>query len=589
MTLQHALRVVQRIDRRKDLKRLRVFLACGFTPLHLKTFIHACLIERYPDRDTEIKTGLYGDLRGSIDLAKAEEPDICFVPIEWGDLDGRLDLRRLGSWDPLCLQDILNDARRTLSDLAALLGELATHTRVVVSLPTLPLPPISYFPASQLSGFDAGLRMLEYEFAERVIQRDVSIIDDGKLDRSLSLADRRDVGSDLSYGFPYSREHAADLASVLVDSISTPPLMKGIITDLDDTCWAGIVGEIGPDSVSWDLAGSAQIHGLYQQLLDSLAGAGIFVAVASKNDPSVVEEVFRRTDIVMKSERVFPRVIGWHPKSESVRQILKHWNIGAESVLCVDDSAMELAEIKRVFPQISVIQFPANDPQAAYNVLQTIRDLFGRTSLRKEDSLRLDTVRNRVEFEREAETHAGTMDDFLRDLDGAITVDRIKHPSNRRPYELINKTNQFNMNGVRLEFADWSRHLAEPAAFQWVIDYRDKYGPLGAISVVLGSVQQGQVKIDTWVMSCRAFSRRIEHMVLKLLFDDHSASSLSLDYRETPRNGPFRDFLSCYTSALQPGPIVITSAALVAKVPPVFLKVAKGMGTDTGNRSAAER
>lgn len=589
MTLQHALRVLQKADRRNDLKSLKVFIACSFSPLHLNTFIHACLIERYPDRNTEIRTGLYGDLRESINLAKAEQLDVCFVPIEWGDLDGRLDLRRLGSWDPSRLQDILKDAARTLSDLETLVGELATRTRVVVSLPTLPLPPISYFPPTQLSDFDAGLRRLEYEFAERAIHRGVLIVDDRRLDRSASPAQRRDIGSDLAYGFPYSREHAANLAAVMVDSIATPPLMKGIVTDLDDTFWSGIVGEIGAEGVSWDLTGNAQIHGLYQQLLDSLAGAGILIAVASKNDPAVVETAFRRADLVMKSERIFPRIVGWHPKSESVGQILKHWNIGPESVLCVDDSAMELAEVKRVFPQISVIRFPSNDAQGAYDVLQTIRDLFGRTSLGTEDALRVDTLRNRVEFEREADTRTGTMDEFLRDLDGTIIIDRTKDPSSRRAFELINKTNQFNMNGVRLEFADWSRHLAAPNAFQWVVDYRDKYGPLGAISVVLGSVEQEHVKIDTWVMSCRAFSRRIEHKVLKLLFEEHSAASLNLDVRQTERNGPFRDFLSSYTSAIQPGQTVITSAELANNALPVFLKVSMAQGTETSDRAVSDR
>ena len=60
--------------------------------------------------------------------------------------------------------------------------------------------------------------------------------------------------------------------------------MKGLITDLDDTLWAGILGEVGVNRVSWDFASRAQSHGLFQQFLASLASTGVLIAAASKND-----------------------------------------------------------------------------------------------------------------------------------------------------------------------------------------------------------------------------------------------------------------------------------------------------------------
>ena len=50
---------------------------------------------------------------------------------------------------------------------------------------------------------------------------------------------------------------------------------KGIITDLDDTLWAGIVGEVGVEGITWDMSGG-HLHGLFQRFLDSLASAGVF-------------------------------------------------------------------------------------------------------------------------------------------------------------------------------------------------------------------------------------------------------------------------------------------------------------------------
>ena len=45
----------------------QLFLACGFTPLHLKTFLAAHLRLCFPKDRIEIGTGLYGDLIGNLE------------------------------------------------------------------------------------------------------------------------------------------------------------------------------------------------------------------------------------------------------------------------------------------------------------------------------------------------------------------------------------------------------------------------------------------------------------------------------------------------------------------------------------------
>src|SRR6185295_4898361 len=103
------------------------------------------------------------------------------------------------------------------------------------------------------------------------------------------LATRLDVKSYVATGFPYRVVHASVLADLLARLLQPPVPKKGIITDLDNTLWLGILGEDGPGGVSWDLDHKSHMHGLYQQLLHSLAEAGTLIAAASKADPSVVE------------------------------------------------------------------------------------------------------------------------------------------------------------------------------------------------------------------------------------------------------------------------------------------------------------
>src|ERR1700761_4339002 len=105
MKLIEALKVAQS-PAPNDPRRLRLFLACGFTPLHLQTFLLANLRIRLHGVLPEIRTGVFGDLIGNIEQLKPSETDVLVVAVEWSDLDPRLGTRTLGGWGPPQLYDI---------------------------------------------------------------------------------------------------------------------------------------------------------------------------------------------------------------------------------------------------------------------------------------------------------------------------------------------------------------------------------------------------------------------------------------------------------------------------------------------------
>ncbi len=196
-----------------------------------------------------------------------------------------------------------------------------------------------------------------------------------------------------------------------------------MITDLDDTLWRGILGEVGVHGISWDLDNRSQIHALYQQLLHSLAAAGTLIAVASKNDQPLVEEAFAVREPILCATDIFPFEVHWGAKSESVRSILDAWNISAADVLCVDDSPMDLAEIKAVHPTTECLLFPRENPQAAYELLERLRDLFGKNKISHEDGLRAASLRSNAELHHDkTKSPADAADDFIRHIDGKLTL-----------------------------------------------------------------------------------------------------------------------------------------------------------------------
>jgi FkbH-like protein len=107
---------------------------------------------------------------------------------------------------------------------------------------------------------------------------------------------------------------------------------------------------------------------------------------------------------------------------------------------------------------------------------------------------------------------------------------------------LINKTNQFNLNGHRLEESEWRRRVGLDHSLVVVVSYQDKFGPLGKIGVLLGSQDGGLVRVSHWVMSCRAFSRKLEHHTLDALFQFSRAEEVEFAFEATAKNQPLDQF-----------------------------------------------
>ena len=135
-----------------------LFLACGFTPLHLKTFLAAQLRLCFPRDHIEIRTGLYGDLVGNLERLQ---------PISW--IDG-LRRGRMGGSRPSAGHSVTRrmafsghprhcglgpPAKRAAVHI---IKQLADKVPIYVSIPTLPLPPIFTTRGGQAHHYECQLR-----------------------------------------------------------------------------------------------------------------------------------------------------------------------------------------------------------------------------------------------------------------------------------------------------------------------------------------------------------------------------------------------------------------------------------------------
>jgi FkbH-like protein len=564
MNLMEALERLKR-SAAENARPLNVFLACGFTPLHLQTFLSAHLRDLAPACRVEVKTGLFGDLIGNLQRLGPAEHDALAVVVEWADLDSRLGLRNLGGWQVERLPEIVTAVSQSLERLTLVLQEVSLPT--VLCLPTLPLPPISYCGMRQSGGFELTLRRRLASFAESISNTShISLVGQQRLDEISPFGTRFDLRTEIAQGFPYKISHAAAVGQLLAELICKPQPKKGIITDLDDTLWAGILGEVGVEGIHWHLEEHAQLHGIYQQFLASLASAGILVAAASKNDSALVDLALEREDLLLSRTKIFPIEAHWRQKSESVQNILKKWNVLPDSVVFVDDSPMEVAEVQSAFPEMECLLFPKADHAAFWEFLAALRDRFAKTAITEEDSLRTQSLRNSTAV-GDSGGRGISQEEFLQQLRGRLAFDLRKPLQETRAFELVNKTNQFNLNGRRYDEPAWKKVLQDPRSSLITVSYEDKFGRLGRIAVLIGRMEGGQFVMESWVMSCRAFSRRIEFHCLAYVFDQLGASAIVFELQATSRNGPLMEFMKQILDTSMEGSPHLSRSFFFARAP----------------------
>jgi len=202
-------------------------------------------------------------------------------------------------------------------------------------------------------------------------------------------------------------------------------------------------------------------------------------------------------------------------------------------------------------------------------VLRRLRELFGKERLSEDDAIRLQSIRQNVEF-RQATGAASAPETFLQQASATVTFDYATSPQDTRVLELVNKTNQFNLNGIRFTESEWHAAMTVPGSVLAAVSYQDKYGPLGKIAVFRGTIDGDVLHVNVWVMSCRAFARRIEHQCVRNMFDRFGVSRIALRFLPTERNGPLQDFLSAAAESRPSGTTLLTRAQFEKTCPPLY-------------------
>lgn len=291
---------------------------------------------------------------------------------------------------------------------------------------------------------------------------------------------------------------------------------KCLVLDLDNTIWGGVIGDDGLDGIKLGQGDSISEAFLeFQKIITKLKESGVILAVCSKNNEDIARLPFKKhKDMIIKEKDISAFYANWDDKALNIQKIAKDLNIGLDSIVFFDDNPVEREFIRRNLPEVSVPELPNEDP-ALYSQTLLHAGYFETVLLSLEDKNRSGLYENnskRLELKNKIES----IDDYLKELDMTIEIDNFNNSSLTRVTQLINKTNQFNLTTKRYTFQQIKDLSINKNFLTIQARVTDRFGDNGIIAILIVELKNNSFNIDTWLMSCRVLSRKIEHV----LFDE---------------------------------------------------------------------
>jgi FkbH-like protein len=320
---------------------------------------------------------------------------------------------------------------------------------------------------------------------------------------------------------------------------------KCLVLDLDNILWGGVIGDDGLEGIHLGQNSAAgEAYAGFQEYVLRLSRRGIVLAVCSKNDEVNALAPFeeQHPGMVLSRDDIVCFAANWQDKASNLRAIAQFLNFGLDALVFVDDSPYERDRIRRELPMVAVPELP-EDP-SLYAACLSSAGYFEGLALAAEDYARNRQYKNRVQSELfKAQTDSSASQ--LENTRISLFASPFDETSISRVVQLINKTNQFNFTTRRYSEDVVRAMMAEAKTVTCQISLADNFGDSGIICIVIGKeLEQSELHLDTFLMSCRVLGRQIESAALDIVACQAVSRGLTRlvgYYRPTERNGMVRD------------------------------------------------
>jgi FkbH-like protein len=369
----------------------------------------------------------------------------------------------------------------------------------------------------------------------------VHLVAPREIDALYPVAQPHDPLGDRLGHIPYTPAYFAALGAVVarkVHALHTPPF-KAIALDCDDTLWRGICGEDGPQGVVVDPPRRA-----LQEFMLAPHAQGMLLTLCSKNNVEDVLDTFRlHPEMVLRMEHFAAWRINWSSKPANLAALAEELELGLDSFILVDDNPRECREVEAAYPQVLALTLPPRDEE----IPEFLRHVwaFDRLRVTEEDRARPAMYAQRVERQR-AEKQAVSLEDFLRSLQLEVRIAPMSPKDLARVAQLTQRTNQMNCTTVRRSESDIQALLESGKAECLTVQVSDRFGSYGLAGAMIFRGGVDAIVIDTFLLSCRALGRGVEHRMLAALgriAQQRGLAAVEARYVRSQRNRPALLFL----------------------------------------------
>ena len=324
--------------------------------------------------------------------------------------------------------------------------------------------------------------------------------------------------------------HGRILATLYIDAIYVNAHLvkkKLVVCDLDNTLWDGVIGE-----------GAVRHHHDRQDALKKLKAKGVVLAVNSKNDPANVHwrgGTLNEHDFVCAA-------ISWEPKVQGMKQIQIDLNLRMKDFVFVDDREDELDLMRTAYPEVLCLNATGARTWHRLSLWKDYLDddmEMDRTLMYQQREARKAFVKDDIASDEEKTA-------LFRSLGLKLTITRAQPADLKRVAELINRTNQFNLEGSRTSLKEVTEWHRSPKHVVLTGQTSDRFGDMGTTCVAVARCEGTEMELLPFVLSCRVFGYGIERSVLNHLKGEARRAGIRTivgRYIPTPQNAPCKAFL----------------------------------------------
>ncbi|WP_324358983.1 HAD-IIIC family phosphatase [Acetivibrio sp.] len=320
---------------------------------------------------------------------------------------------------------------------------------------------------------------------------------------------------------------------------------KCLVLDLDNTLWGGVVGEAGLEGIELSDYKEGARYKDFQRKLKEIKDLGIILAVVSKNNfDDAIKVIREHKHMVLREEDFVALKINWDLKSQNIRDLSEELNIGLDSMVFIDDNPIERESVKRELSEVTVPDFPQDTSELVDFATELYNNYFYTLDTTDEDTVKTEIYRQNIK-RRDAQKSCTSYEAFLKSLETKIEICRISPENVQRAAQLTQKTNQFNLTTKRYSEQELLALIDEEGFEGFAAYVSDRFGDNGMVSVVITKHKtDGEVELDTFLLSCRVMGRFIEDQIIGFIEDLHKKSGykrLITYYRPTEKNAPVKD------------------------------------------------